>query len=339
MSPLNKETLISHDLHAFSASDATRALYFSAVVEQSSITVAAQLLGVSASTVSRKLDDLEDKLGVRLLDRDTRNLHLTEAGESYLHYVRQATAALEAGRQTMERYGSDLKGRLRVLCSPAVGRSFVADLAIAFGRLHPYLHVSLKLDSKPFSLGENDFDVGLSIGMPSEDRAVVSKLGTLTRGFVATSYFLQTHGRPESIHHLAALPICDVSYGHFLHDRLLLTSPEGDEAYAPVKLATNDPDVGLLAVLSGELVGRMKHFYCADQLKSGQLQSVMPELNDTKSLYTVVSSRKGKPLKVQLFVDFLHAHLAPRLRTLELQVASRGESNGPRDLVQMEISN
>lgn len=317
----NKDNPTSHDLQAFTGLDATRALYFSVVAEKNSITVAAQLLGVSASTVSRKLDDLEERIGVRLLDRDTRNLRLTEAGESYLHYVHKATAALDAGRQTMERYSVDMKGRLRVVCPPAVGEHFVADLAIAFGRLHPFLQLSLKLDTKPFSLIDNEFDVGLCLGMPDEDRAVVSKLGEITLGFVATGYFLQTYGTPTNMQSLAALPICDVSYDHYLHAQMVLTNIDGAVSYAPIKLATNDPSVGLRAVLSGEMIGRMKHFYCADELLNGSLQPVMPELNTTQSLYTVVSSRKGKPRKVQMFVDFLQANLVPRLRTLEQQLA------------------
>lgn len=335
----NKDNLTSHDLHTFSAFDATRALYFSVVAEKNSITLAAQLLGVSASTVSRKLDDLEEGLGVRLLDRDTRHLRLTEAGESYLHFVHKATAALDAGRQTMERYSSELKGRLRVLCPPAVGRCFAAELVIAFGLLHPLLQMSLKLDSKSFSLSEDEFDVGLCVGMPAEDRAVVSKLGELTQGFVATSAFLRVHGHPTSIQALAALPICGVSYDHYLHSQMVLKNPGGRVAYAPVKLMTNDPDVGLRAVLSGQLIGRMKHFYCADELLSGRLQSVMPELNDTTPLYTVVSSRKGKPLKVQMFVDYLQAHLAPRLKRLEQQVAESQGVLQPRLPTQTHVSN
>ena len=214
----------------------------------------------------------------------------------------------------------------RVICSPAVGRFFIADLAIAFGRLHPFLQVSLELESKPFSLTDSEFDVGLCVGMPVQDQAVVSKLGELTSGYVATPYFLQTHGSPATVQSLAALPICDVSSSSVLHERLALTSREGEVVYAPVKLATHDPDVGLRAMLSGELVGRMEHFYCVDHLLDKRLLPVMAELDETRALYTVVSSRKGKPLKVQLFVDFLHGHLAPRLRTLELQVDSIGNA-------------
>lgn len=313
-----------HELQLVAALDPTRALYFSVVVEKNSISLAAKALGVNASTVSRKLDELEDSLGVRLMERDTRNLRLTEAGETYLHYVLKAMGILEAGKQTMERYSSDVGGRLRVMCPPAIGRRFVADLVVAFGRLHPYLQISLKLDSRPFSLSDSDFDVGLCIDMPAEERAVVSKVGELTRGYVASPYFLQTYGHPDSIHALAELPISEVSYGDNLNDQIALTNAKGEFAYAQTKLPTNDSAVALRAALSGELVARMMHWYCADQLISGQLQKVMPELDDTKTIYTMVSTRKGKPRKVQLFVDFLKINLSRDLRDLERKISGLG---------------
>lgn len=244
-----------HELEQVAALDPTRALYFSIVVEKNSVTLAAKLLGVSASTVSRKLDELEESLAVRLLERDTRHLRLTEAGESYLYFVRKAMGVLAAGQQTMERYSNDVVGRLRVLCPPAIGRRFVADLVVAFGRLYPKLQISLKLDSRPFSLGESEFDVGLCIGMPAEERAVVSKVGELTRGYVASAPFLKRHGRPKDIHSLAVLPIAEVSYTDQLNDQIVLSNAKGEFAYAATKLMTNDSDVALSAATSGDMVG------------------------------------------------------------------------------------
>ena len=308
------------DVQVFSPLDAIHALYFSVVVEKSSISLAARSLGVNTSTVSRKLDDLEEGLGVRLIERDTRSLRLTEAGQSYLHFVLKAMTALEAGRQTMSRYSVEVRGQLRVLCPPAIGRRFVGDLVISFGVLHPHLKISLKLDSKPFSMANNDFDVGVCIGMPLEERAVVSKLGECRMGFVATPGFLEKHGTPASIQALAQLPITAVSYDYELNEQILLTNPVGEMVYALAKLPTNEPEVALLAVLSGEHIGKLKYQYCADHLASGQLVRVMQELEETKAVYTVVALRKGKPLKVQLFVDYLKDQLGSRLKLAESRV-------------------
>jgi DNA-binding transcriptional LysR family regulator len=313
--------LKGHELQLVAALDPTRALYFSIVVEKNSISLAAKALGVNASTVSRKLDELEEGLGVRLLERDTRSIRLTEAGESYLHYVTKAMGILEAGKQTMERYSSDIAGRLRVMCPPAVGRRFVADLVVAFGKLHPHLQISLKLDARPFSLADSDFDVGLCIDMPTEERAVVSKVGEMTHGYVASPAFLRAYGQPDSIHALAKMPIAEVSYTDNLRDQIMLTNANGEVAYALTKLTTNDSAVALRAAMSGELIAHIMYGYCADQLASGELIKVMPALDDIKSIYTVVSTRKGKPRKVQLLVDFLKIHLAGDLRELERKVS------------------
>ena len=314
-----------HELALVAALDPARALYFSIVVEKNSISLAAKALGVNASTVSRKLDELESGLGVRLLERDTRHIRLTEAGESYLHYVLKAIGILEAGKQTMERYSSTLSGRLRVMCPPAIGRRFVASLVVSFGKLHPNLQVSLKLDSKPFSLTDSDFDVGLCIDMPSEERAVVSKVGEMTCGFVASPAFLEANGYPDSIYALAKMPIAEVSYTDNLNELTVLANAKGEVAYATTKLPTNDSAVALRAALSGNLVARMMHGYCAEQLVSGSLQKVLPELDRIKVIYTVVSSRKGKPRKVQLFVDFLKINLSRELRALEARISGASE--------------
>ena len=316
MSSLDKSKFEGREIQAFTALDATRALYFSLVAEKNSISRAAQSLGVNASTVSRKLDELEQSLGVRLIERDTRNSRLTEAGQAYLHHVLKAIGALEAGRQAMSLYNTEVRGRLRVLCPPAIGRRFVADLVIAFGALYPHLQVALKLDSRPFALADSDFDVALCLGMPLEDRAVVSKVLDVRMGFVATPAFLRHYGQPASIQALAKLPIAAVDYDHYLHEQIVLTNAVGEVAYATTKLPTNEPEVVLKAVLSNDYIARIMYWYCAESLASGELVKVMPELEITQSLYTVVALRKGKPRKVQLFVDFLKNQLARDFREL-----------------------
>lgn len=302
--------------------DPTLALYFSVVVEQNSITGAAEVLGVSASTVSRKIDELEASLGVRLFDRDTRNLRLAEPGEMYLHFVLKGLHILEAGNQTMERYSSGLRGKLRVLSPPAVGRRFVADAVVAFSALHPDLQVSLRLDPRPFSLGDTDFDAAISVGMPVEERAVVSRLGSMRRGFVATPGFLAEYGSPKTLCELAQLPLAELAYENQLHERMVLVSREGESALVTPRLSTNDSEVVLRAALRGALLVRMVHWYCAEHLADGRLVKVMPELDDTLELYTVVPSRKGKPLKVQVFMDFLKTHMTRELLAIDAQLTA-----------------
>lgn len=312
--------------------DPTWAMYFSVVVEHASLSRAAEALSVSASTVSRKIDELESSIGLRLFDRDTRNLRLTEAGDTYLHYVRMALDALDDGRQIMDRYGTAVRGQLRVWCPPSFARHYVADIVMAFSAQYPNLEMTLKLEAQSFSLSNSDFDVGICVGMPLEDRAVISKLCTYRRGYVATPAFLQKYGVPKTIDDLAHLPIVKMMQETPLHSEVILKSAQGSTFSARSKLVVNDSATCLHAILSGQFIGRVMYWECLQDLVQGNLRLVLPELSDEKTLYSLVPSRKGNPLKVQLFVDFLKAQLVPLFLSSELQLeaVTAATTNSPR---------
>jgi LysR family transcriptional regulator, transcriptional activator for dmlA len=300
--------------------DPTWALYFSAVAEHASISRAAELMSVSPSTVSRKLDELETSVGVRLFDRDTRNLRLTEAGDTYLHYVRHALHMLDEGRQVMDSYSSEVRGQLRVWCPPALARRFVADIVMSFASQYPRLDIILKLEPRPYSLSHSDFDVGICIGMPPEDRAVISKLCSYRRGYVATPAFLRSFGEPRTIDDLVQLPIVKIAHEEQLSSEVHWSNPNGETVNAISKLVVNDSEIGLRAIMSGQYIGKTTYWHCLQHLLDGNLQRVLPELSDEKTLYSLVPARKGNPMKVQLFVDFLKMHLAPQLLASEQQI-------------------
>lgn len=311
--------------------DPAWALYFSVVVEHASLSRAAEALSVSPSTVSRKLDELESSIGVRLFDRDTRNLRLTEAGDTYLHYVRKALNALDDGRQVMDRYGSDMRGQLRVWCPQSLARHYLADIVIAFSTQYPDLQMTLKMQEESFSLNNSDFDVGICVGMPLEDRAVVSKLCSYQNGYVATPTFFQKYGMPETIQDLVRLPIVKLAHDHAMQPEIVLSSADGNSISAQAQLIVNDAALNIHAILSGQFVGRVMYWECLDHLKQGNLQRTLPELSDEKTLYILMPSRKGNPLKVQLFVDFLKARLMPQLlRGEQLGAAYAHTSNVQR---------
>jgi DNA-binding transcriptional LysR family regulator len=298
--------------------DPAWALYFSVVVEHASLSRAAEALSVSTSTVSRKLDELESSIGVRLFDRDTRNLRLTEAGDTYLHYVRKALDVLDEGRQVMDRYGTEVRGQLRVWCPPSLARLYVADIVVAFSALHPNLEMTLKLESQTFSLNSSDFDVGICVGMPLEDRAVISKLCSYKSGYVATPAFLKKHGTPKTAHDLAHLPIVKAMSESPLNSEVILRNPHGGTFSTRSKLVVNDSATCLHAILSGQYIGRAMYWECQQDIAQGKLMPILPELSDEKTIYSLVPSRKGNPLKVQMFVDFLKAHLVPQFQSSKL---------------------
>lgn len=303
------------------AVDPTVALTFSVVAQEGSFTRAAAILGVNPSTISRRLDGLEASLGVRLFERDTRNLSLSEAGQAYLAYVEQALNSLKDGRNAMERHSSEVKGRLRVICPAVIGRHFMADLALAFTAQYPMVEISLRLDAMAPGKAQPDFDVAISLGMPDDSRAVVSKLGDVSFGYLATPGFLAKFGRPATAQQLALLPQAVLANGSSMYDLGVVANPQDELANAPLRFSVNDEQVLQQVLLSGQHIGGLMLWPCLHALASGLLVSVMPELDTLATLYTVAPARKEKSLKAQLFIDFLKDRLASYLKAAEASLA------------------
>ncbi len=292
--------------------------YFVAVADFGSISRAADYLGVSASTVSRKVDESELNLGIRLFERDTRHLRLTEAGHEFLHYAQRAINILAAGQQSMENYKKEISGDLRVWCPPAFGRQYAAAAVSQFGVAHPNLNISLQLEARPFALGSSAFDVGICVGMPTEGRVVISKLCSYQSSFMATAEFFRRHGLPQSLESLAKLPIVTIFHEEELRQRTVLRADCGAQVSFKTKLAVNDSALALEAILSGQYIGKMMHWYVQPQLLSGQLHKALPQYSEEKNLYAVVQALKGSPRKVQLFVDFFKRCVRPAMADVEL---------------------
>jgi DNA-binding transcriptional LysR family regulator len=302
--------------------DPTLALTFSVAAQEGSFTRAALVLGINPSTVSRRLDGLEASLAVRLFERDTRNLSLSEAGQAYLAFVDQALNALEEGRYAMERHTTEVKGRLRVVCAPAIGRCLMAELVLAFNEQYPQVEVSLRLDGMQTAKTQPDYDVAISLGMPDDSRAVVSKLGEVSFGYLATPDFLAQRGKPANAKQLARLPLAGLAPDSSLHDLGVVVHLQDELASVALRFTTNDEQVLQQVLLSGHYAGRLMLLPCLEAMASARLVKLRPELDTFVTLYTVAPARKEKSLKAQLFIDFLKDKLARQIKSAEARLAS-----------------
>lgn len=321
------------------AVDPTLALTFSVAALEGSFTRAAALLGVNPSTISRRLDGLETSLGVRLFERDTRHLSLSSAGQVYFDYVQQAFSALQAGRYAMESHRVEVSGRLRVTCGPMLGRLLMVKAVQDFMALHSKVSITLVLDAKAGATGQqlDGFDVAVSLGMPDDNRAVVSKLADISYGYVASPAFLARHGHIENAAQLAQLPLAGLGSSSVLHDYGVVSTAFNELASAGLKFSTNDEDALQQALLGGQFVGRLMLWPCLDALSEGRLAMVLPELNETHALYTVAPARKEKSLKAQLFIDFLKTRLTEQIRLAQAQLAGLGAQKPATDDLTPEV--
>jgi DNA-binding transcriptional LysR family regulator len=176
---------------------------FVRVVEQQSFTSAAKALGLPKSSVSRRVTELEEQLGVQLLHRTTRKLALTEAGRSYYEQAERALSELQAAAESAAGMDTEARGVVRVTAPFDIGVLGMAEMLAEFAHLYPDIHVDLSLSSKVVNLVDEGFDIGVR-GGPSRDASLVAKrAGKASLALYASPDYLKRRGRPKLIDDLA----------------------------------------------------------------------------------------------------------------------------------------
>lgn len=185
--------------------DRLRAIeYFVKVVELGSFTAAARALGVPASSVSRRVQDLEAALGTTLLNRTTRSVGLTELGTVYLEQVRPALKALDlAGAQVMDRPGLP-SGLLRITANPGYGRVLLMPAIHKLRARYPDLVLDVELTDQIYNLANHEVDIAIRATAALPERAIARKLAGSTMKLVASPAYLDTYGTPEVLEDLKA---------------------------------------------------------------------------------------------------------------------------------------
>jgi DNA-binding transcriptional LysR family regulator len=208
--------------------DLNHVAVFVRVVELESFTAAANQLGLPKSSVSRTVTRLEEDLGVRLLQRTTRKLHLTEAGHAYYEHARVALGGLEEAASAATNMSAVPRGTVRVTAPSDLGVLNLADLIARFVRRYPLVHIDLSLSSRFVDLVAEGFDLALRAGKLRDSTLVARKIGSDSLGLFASASYLRKRGRPKSFADLANHE-CVLFHGKNAKAEWRLTGPSGEE--------------------------------------------------------------------------------------------------------------
>lgn len=286
--------------------DVAAAAVFVEVVRVGSVTAAAQHLNVTKSAVSKRLAQLESSLGVRLLERTTRSLSLTEAGGRFLEHAASAMEAMHQAELAATELQDKPSGHLRVLSLMSFGCSQVAPLLHDFVELYPLVTVALVLDDQPSRLLDGDFDVALRAGPLPEHSLVSRKLAVLHSGIFASPTYLKHHGTPQKPTDLNSRNCLTYSYSpepsQWVFRRQGIT--ESIEVSGGIQVNNGDALCELTAAGAG--ICRLPIFVAAPHVSSKRLVRVLdPYTMPSKDLRIVFRERTYLPPKVRVFVDFL----------------------------------
>ena len=171
-------------------------LFFSALVKLGSLSGVAREFDVTPSAASKWLAQLEQRLGVRLVNRTTRRLSLTSEGEAYLLGVRKILADIDDLEQEVSSTRSAPKGLLKINATLGFGRSHIAPIISKFRQTFPDLEIQLLLTDRPMNLAEDAIDIGIRFGEPPDARVIARKIAENRRRIFASPKYLKRHGRP-----------------------------------------------------------------------------------------------------------------------------------------------
>ncbi|WP_242506241.1 LysR family transcriptional regulator [Pectobacterium zantedeschiae] len=280
---------------------------FLAAVEHGGFTAAGKALARDGSILSRRVTALEKRLGVRLMERTTRRLALTEAGEAFHQRMLVALRTLQEIEQDTAAAAVGVRGTLRIALPATFGRMWVAPILPAFLAAYPELVVETAFEDRYVDLVAESFDVAVRIGTLADSRLVARRLAPSQRMLCASPAYLQTHGtpsRPADLAGHACLGFSRLASYPLWHLR------DGDKATAiriSGPLVTDDAQSLVQAAVSGTGIAMVSDWLAGPELNSGRLVPVLPEhpVESNETVYLVHPSARLVPAKTRAFADWI----------------------------------
>jgi DNA-binding transcriptional LysR family regulator len=303
------------------AHDFNDTLMFVKVVEKGSFTAAAAALGVPKATLSRKVAELEKRLGTRLLKRTTRKLGLTEAGSVYFEHGSRIALTLSDAESAVSQLNAAPRGWLRFTAPYAIGSESITPLLPEFMARYPDLRVEMYLSNEPVDLVAGELDLAVRVGKLGDSTLSARRLATIETQVYASPEYLSRHGeplRPADLEHHRALALS-------LHRRngryIWPLSDARSTTEVPVTpvLVANDPSSLFNSAISGVGLALVANPFANAAVAHGRLQRVLnPWTGPKVDVNAVFPPGRMQTPKVRAFVDFLSEHL--NLETLAMRI-------------------
>ena len=277
---------------------------FASVVSAGSMSAAGRELGLSPAVVSKRLRRLEDRLGTRLLQRTTRQISLTEAGQGYYERVVAILAGIEEAEAFVTRRSELARGTLKVSAPTSFGRMHIAPHINAFMEANPDLSINLVLSDEFVDIVGDGFDIAVRIAELSDSSLVARKLAPVHRILCAAPSYLRAHGEPRTMEDLSRHVCLPAHNG----ESWRLEGPDGPFTHRPHgPLQTNSSEVIRECVIGGVGIALRSTWDVGEELSAGRLVRVLPQYEGSRNvaIHALYASRRFLPAKVRVFIDYL----------------------------------
>ena len=283
---------------------------FAVVADAGSLSAAGRRMGLTPSTISRTVDRIEARLGVRLLLRTTRLLTLTAEGQSYLGAARRILADLDDAEQAVADQGAP-RGRLRVSAALAHGRLVVVPLLKDFVALYPHILVEISLTDAVVDVAAGQADVAIRFGLLADSALTARKIGETGRIVVASPAYLARKGEPMTPEDLYEHDCLNFSFRRM--EPVWPFRRDGVDFALTVKGPVEANNGETLTQLARDGVGitRVGAFSAEDDIRDGRLVPLLERFNpgDREAIHAVFVGGANTPARVRVFVDYLAERL------------------------------
>lgn len=286
---------------------------FVEVVSKGSLSAAARAEGIAPAMIGRRLDALEARLGVKLLQRTTRKLALTNEGAAFLEDCQRILAELEDAESAVAERSARASGHLMISAPAGFGRQHVAPLLPSFLAEHRDVQCTLNLNDRVVDLIGEGVDVAIRIASLSDSNLVSVKLADNERVLVAAPSYLKRYGEPKTLadlskHNCLAISSEGSQRGWTFRDagKIVTLKVSGN-------MGCNDGQVLHDWALAGKGLAWRSMWEVGSEIESGQLQTVLDQYSAPgNDIYAVFAQRRHLPLRIRAFVDFLrHTYAQP----------------------------
>jgi DNA-binding transcriptional LysR family regulator len=287
-------------------------VFFAEVAERGGFAAASRALGIPKSRLSRRVAELESQLGVQLMQRSTRRLSLTPAGETYLRHCAAMRDAAQAAAEAVAQVQTEPRGTVRLSCPVTLAQSSVGPLMPHFMARYPAVRVEMRVLNRPVDPVEEGVDLALRVRPEIEDSTtlVAKTFGVSRSMLVATPALLARQGPVQTLTDLARLDTVSMSAGDRTHWRL--EGPLGKvhvHSHVPRYIA-DDLLTLKFAVVQGTGASLLPDYMCRAEVNAGLLVEVLPGWGPSPGIsHAVFPARRALVPAVRRLIDFLHDNL------------------------------
>jgi len=279
---------------------------FIKVVKAGSLSAAAERLDIAKSAVSRRLSDLEARLGVQLLTRTTRRLNLTESGRQYYQRCLTIVSDLEEAEQAITRGDIALSGTVRIASPLSFGITHLSPVLNAFLQLHPELKLDLDLNDRTLNFMEEDVDLAIRIGQLADSSLIARKLADTQLIVCASPAYLEKNGEPKVPQALEQHIGLSYSYAESQYWHFINTDKTETAVRMNYRMRANNGDVLLKAAIDGLGIIMTPSFIGAEAIKQGQLIPILTDYTlAAGAIYAIYPKQRYLPQRIRILIDYL----------------------------------